>query len=235
VQDVGVKPKIVVQIELGKHRVFAAALEWPGWCRRGNDEASALEALLTYGPRYASAIGRKWGFDAPVATGAFRVVDRVEGNATTDFGAPGIPAPSDARPLAEEELKRLQGLLRACWKAFDRSAKTHATSALTKGPRGGGRDVDGIVAHVLGADAAYLSGLGEPHRKPAKGGGPAEMAALRREILAAVAARAHGDPPSKPRRSGNLWTPRFAVRRSAWHALDHAWEIEDRSQRTIPR
>jgi hypothetical protein len=30
-------------------------------------------------------------------------------------------------------------------------------------------------------------------------------------------------------RAGSLHlTPRFAVRRVAWHALDHAWEIEDR-------
>jgi len=25
------------------------------------------------------------------------------------------------------------------------------------------------------------------------------------------------------------WLPRYAARRIAWHALDHAWEIEDRS------
>jgi hypothetical protein len=26
------------------------------------------------------------------------------------------------------------------------------------------------------------------------------------------------------------WTARYAARRIAWHALDHAWEIEDRSE-----
>ncbi len=26
------------------------------------------------------------------------------------------------------------------------------------------------------------------------------------------------------------WSPRYAARRIAWHALDHAWEIENRSE-----
>jgi hypothetical protein len=26
------------------------------------------------------------------------------------------------------------------------------------------------------------------------------------------------------------WTPRYAARRIAWHVLDHAWEIEDKSE-----
>jgi hypothetical protein len=30
------------------------------------------------------------------------------------------------------------------------------------------------------------------------------------------------------RRYGFDWTPLFAARRAAWHALDHAWELEDR-------
>jgi hypothetical protein len=29
--------------------------------------------------------------------------------------------------------------------------------------------------------------------------------------------------------AGKKWPPRYAARRIAWHALDHAWEIEDRS------
>ena len=32
-----------------------------------------------------------------------------------------------------------------------------------------------------------------------------------------------GTPPD-----GGKWPPRYAARRIAWHALDHAWEIEDR-------
>ena len=29
--------------------------------------------------------------------------------------------------------------------------------------------------------------------------------------------------------AGKRWPLRYAARRIAWHALDHAWEIEDRS------
>jgi hypothetical protein len=38
----------------------------------------------------------------------------------------------------------------------------------------------------------------------------------------------HGVVATITRRYAFDWTPRFAVRRSAWHALDHAWELEDR-------
>jgi hypothetical protein len=151
--------RIAVRVELGKRTTFAAAIDWPGWCRRGTDEASAIEALAEYGPRYRSAIGRKWGFEAPQDPGAFRVVRRSKGDATTDFGAPAIPVPSDGKRLSEEELDRLEGLLLACWKTFDRVASKHASSRLSKGPRGGGRDVKKMVTHVLEADAAYLNRL----------------------------------------------------------------------------
>jgi len=39
-----------VYLESGSRRTFAGAIDWPGWCRSGRDEASALEALLSYGP-----------------------------------------------------------------------------------------------------------------------------------------------------------------------------------------
>jgi hypothetical protein len=28
---------------------------------------------------------------------------------------------------------------------------------------------------------------------------------------------------------GGAWPARYVIRRTAWHVLDHAWEIEDRS------
>jgi hypothetical protein len=55
------------------------------------------------------------------------------------------------------------------------------------------------------------------------------MAAVRTLELDLLAVRARGgDPPENPRRRSPYWSPRYFVRRSAWHALDHAWEIEDR-------
>jgi hypothetical protein len=225
------KPKspsaIAVYLEIGSKRLFAGAVEWPGWCRSGRDEESALDALAAYRSRYATAIGRaRQRFDA--RRSSFRVVERVTGNATTDFGAPAVAPKADDRPPGDAELRRQRRLLEACWQALDEAAETHATAVLRKGPRGGGRELGAIVSHVLEADRAYLTRLGAPYRK-AGGNGADEMADIRVWILDAVTARGHGEPPPKPPRSGIVWSPRYFVRRSAWHALDHTWEIEDRA------
>jgi hypothetical protein len=222
-----------VYLEIGTKRVFAGGQDWPGWCRGGRDEAAALEALVAYGPRYKRAVGRvATGFVPPSDGSALKVVERLKGNATTDFGAPGIEAKSDHRRLDAAEVKRQAAILRACWRAFDRSAKAAAGATLTKGPRGGGRALDAIVAHVMEADQAYFAKLGGPYAKPKSGAArdvKAGMASVRKDILDLFTSRAHGEPPPRTPRSGSLWTPRYAVRRSAWHALDHAWEIEDRA------
>jgi hypothetical protein len=82
---------IDVYLEIGKKRTFAGAIEWPGWCRSGRDEGSALQALLDYGPRYASMLrAARLGFHAPADVAAFVVVERLAGNTTTDFGAPDV-------------------------------------------------------------------------------------------------------------------------------------------------
>jgi hypothetical protein len=193
-----------VTVERGAKRVFAGANAWPGWCRGGRTQGAALEALLTYGPRYAKAIGRRrLGYVAPTDVGRFRVVERLTGNATTDFGAPGVAPRSDDRPVDEEEARRLAAIMKACWSALDRAAAAAA-----------------IVEHVADAEAAYLSKLGA---RPS-----AEDA--RATTLAVFASRARGEPPERTPRSGVLWSPRYFMRRAAWHVLDHAWEIEDRSR-----
>jgi hypothetical protein len=214
-----------VAIEVGSKRVFATAVAWPGWSRRGADEAEALEALLAAGPRYAGAMraGRVRGFAAPKALGAFEVVEHLEGSATTDFGAPGTPLGEDALPVGGRELTRLVAVLRACWSAFDTAAEAAAGMALATGPRGGGRDLGKIRAHVLEADEAYLRAVGGPAPRGADRG------AIRPAFLEAVTARARGDVADVGPRGGKRWPARYAVRRSAWHALDHAWEIEDRA------
>jgi hypothetical protein len=222
-----------VYLEVGKRRTFAAAVDWPGWCRSGRDEGSALEALVEYGPRYAAAIGDEAGrrFRPPAAVSALQVVERIDGNATTDFGAPGMPPAGDGRPLSATEARQLADLLQACWLAFDRAAESASGDVLRKGPRGGGRDLGAIVLHVLEADGAYLSSLGGHRSKHGDDGVEEVIASLRRTFLEVVASRARGEPPPRTPRSGTLWSPRYAVRRSAWHSLDHAWEIEDRRER----
>jgi hypothetical protein len=220
--------RIDVYLEVAPKRVFTGAVEWPGWCRSGRDPEAALEALAAYGRRYSAALGRtKFGFEPPPDASRFKVAERLKGNATTEFGAPGIAPKADGRSLDVAETERLISILKSAWARFDRSAKAARGKALTKGPRGGGRELDAIVEHVLGADGGYLYATGG---RPPKTAGPRAMAAVRSVFVEVVTVRARGEPPPRTPRSGKLWTPRYGIRRSAWHALDHAWEIEDRAK-----
>jgi hypothetical protein len=217
-----VKGRIPVYIEVTPKRTFAGAVEWPGWCRSGKTVDAAVEALVAYADRYGKVISRsRLGFKAPSGVEDLEVVERLKGNATTEFGAPGVPPKADDRRLSAAELKRLTTILEASWRAFDRAAEAATGVTLTKGPRGGGRDVPKMVEHVMGAEEGYLGALGS--RRPTSG-------ALRKTILAVLTARAQNKPLAEPNKVKKQWSPRFYVRRSAWHALDHAWEIEDRSE-----
>jgi hypothetical protein len=215
---------IDVYLEATSRRTFACAVDWPGWCRGGKTEGQALEALARYAPRYARAIGRTAGGLKMARSGpSFRVAERVGGNASTDFGIPGRAPRLDERPLTAARAKRLLALLRAAWRTFDRVAADAKGARLSTGPRGGGRSLAAIVEHVHDADGAYLSKIGGP-TKP-----PSDEAELRSLFLGILTGRARGEPPPRMPRSGGVWPVPYAVRRSAWHALDHAWEIEDRS------
>ncbi len=235
---------VEVYLEIGAKRAFAGALEWPGWCRTGRDEAAALQALADHGPRYAAAM-RAAGipFSGVRDAADFVIVERLAGDATTDFGAPGKAPSADARTLDEPELARLRTILVACWAAFDRDAELASGKELRKGPRGGGRDLESIVQHVLEAEGGYLSKVGRKapatDAAPAGDGAssddgtlPANDATLERgraTVLDAIDASAHGTVAPQGPRGGSRWSARYAVRRLAWHVLDHAWEIEDRT------
>ena len=206
-----------VYLEVGKRRVFASAADWPGWTRAGKDEKSALEALSTAAPRYAPVA--KAARIAFVPSSNWDVIERLPGNATTDFGAPGAIAKAESKRLTKKEAGRLSALVAASWTMFDRVVEI-APASLRKGPRGGGRDRDEIVAHVLDAEIAYARKLGLRLRPPAAG----DSAAVREHRNAIVAALRQG---TKGVTEGG-WPARYVARRMAWHAVDHAWEIEDR-------
>ena len=48
--------RIAVAIEGTRKKVFASALEWPGWSRSGKTPESAIENLLAYAPRYGPVV-----------------------------------------------------------------------------------------------------------------------------------------------------------------------------------
>jgi hypothetical protein len=152
--------QVDVCLEIGQKRTFAGAIDWPGWCQAGRGEAAALQALFDYAPRYARVLGAaRIEFQAPAAASVLAVVKRLESNANTDFGAPVIAPSSDTRLVDDAELARFQRLLKACWEAFDGAVRAATGYELRKGPHGGGRDLEGIVRHVMGAEAAYLARL----------------------------------------------------------------------------
>jgi hypothetical protein len=221
---------IDVYLEIGNKRIFAGALDWPGWCRSGRDESSALQALLEYGPRYGRVLrNTRLGFQVPTAISSFRIVERLKGNPTTDFGAPAIAPSADAKPVNAEQLQRFQKILRACWRSFDRSVEAAAGKRLSTGPRGGGRELEGIIDHVLGAEQGYLKQLGWTPPKSDQASLEEQLDQTRQAIVEGLAAAARGEIPAKGPRGGIRWTPRYYVRRAAWHVLDHAWELEERA------
>jgi hypothetical protein len=220
--------RLDIYLEIGKQRTIAGVLEWPGWCRVGRDEAAALAALLAAGPRYAKVVRRaKLVVPVPEAVEAFVVVERVQGNGTTDFGVPIMEPASDAEPIKDAEVERLQTILKACWRALDAAARQAKGKTLRLGPRGGGRSLAEIIGHVEGAERGYLTSLGGA--LPQTADAEPSPAAVRKTILETLLASAHGEVPAKGPRGGKRWSPRYAARRMAWHVLDHLWEIEDRT------
>jgi hypothetical protein len=214
-----------VVLEVAPKRSFASAIDWPGWSRGAKTADEALETLLAYAPRYAKVAKRaKIAFSPPATMRGVDIVERQQGGGGTEFGVPSSTARSESDPIPPRELSRLVALLEASWAAFDAAARKAEGAALTLGPRGGGRQVPKMVEHVREAESAYVHQLGT------KASGQ-EMHELRRSFVEALRLLAAGEELPAPNRVRKPWAPRYAVRRSAWHALDHAWEIEDRSPR----
>lgn len=200
-----------VMIEVAGRRSFAVALDWPGWTRPGRRAEAALDTLTAYQERYRTILALDGHAFDP---GPLQLVAQVPGNATTEFGAPAVIADADRQAMDAEELDRRLGILRTCWGAFDHVAAV-APEELRTGPRGGGRMTSEIVAHVFEAERAYASKIGVRPRDVAVG----DVAGLRERLVTAASQR-----PADLR-----WPLAYWIRRSAWHALDHLWEIEDRS------
>ena len=215
-------------LEIGKKKVFAGAVYWPGWCRQGKDEATALKALFAAAPRYQQVLQTmQLDFDLPEKVTAFTVGERVQGNTTTDFGAPDALLSGDEDRVEENESQRFGTILQASWYAFDEAVRMAEGQELRKGPRGGGRDLQKMIQHVVGSEEAYLQRLGWKMEKAAREI-QERMLRTREGVLKGLEAAARGDLSKRGPRGGKRWTARFFVRRVTWHVLDHAWEIEDR-------
>jgi len=214
---------VPVYLEVGAKRVFACALPWPGWCRVARNDDEALRSLAAYAPRY-ERVAKQAGIRFAVGSvTTFDVVERVKGSATTDFGAPGSPARADDDTVTAREAQRIARLVDAAWAVFD-DVMGVAPKSLRKGPRGGGRDRDAMIEHVLDAEAMYAKKLGVRVAAPRYSDSKA-LGAERTAITDVLRSARAGTPVAE-----RGWPPRYAARRIAWHVLDHAWECEDRSR-----
>ncbi len=213
-----------VQVEVGpKQKGFAAvATDWPGLERGGRTREEAVTTLLVYVPRYRriATLARLGGqFVAPDKA---TIVEEYTGTGSTDFWRISFAFSSrDRAPMSREELTRELAILRACWAYFD-SVRERVSAEMRKGPRGGGRDRERIVQHVLGVEQDWAKKVGLPGPDPRVLSDAARRTAYRREYLGAIrAAHAAGG-------MARNWPLRYLIRHSAYHTMDHAWEMEDK-------
>jgi len=152
-------PKIYIGEEVAAKKAFVWAIDWPGWCRGGKDRDLAIEALVAARGRYAK-VARRAGLELPqVEADDLRVVESVGGGGGTEFGVPSTITKDDRRRVTKADAERLASLVEAAWVIFDRVAE-RSPAELRKGPRGGGRDRDKMIGHVIEADHAYAREIG---------------------------------------------------------------------------
>jgi hypothetical protein len=204
-------------------KAVAFAIDWPGWSRGAKTPAEALATLDSYRRRYrpvALAAGMGDEFDA---AGSLEVIQEQVGTGSTDFwGISFSPSDTEQDPMSDTEFDRNINLLRACWALFDMVA-VRVSPDMRKGPRGGGRDRDTIISHTIRTESENFAkrvGLRTP-----EGGAltPDGLVAHREAYVAAM--RAYNSGEGKRMRS---WTLPFLIRHSAFHVLDHTWEMEDK-------
>lgn len=210
---------VAVSVEATPKKAFAKAVDWPGWSRSGKTEELALAALAVAAPRYA-IVATEAG--EAFAADDYEVVCRSGGGSGTDFGVPSAITELDRRPVSAEEADRRVRLVAAAWAVLDRVAAS-APAELRRGPRGGGRDRDKMIGHVIEADWYYAREMGIRERQP----DPTDRAAV--EAMRAAMLEILRQPSDGSPLAGRKWPPRYAANRIAWHALDHAWEMEDRT------
>ncbi len=200
------------------------APDWPGLSRGAKTADEAIEKLRAYTPRY-SPVARLAGMgDVFDAIDGVEIVERYEGKGMTDFWGISYAFSSfDLNDVPVVELERDLTLLQACWAFFD-DVRGRVSAEMQKGPRGGGRDRDQMVRHVLANEEDWAKGVG--------------VLAPEGAIFTDEGLRTHRDAfcraireyHAEGKQAGKVakWPLRFLIRHSAYHTLDHAWEMEDK-------
>lgn len=219
--------RIVIEAGPKQKKYVAYAPDWPGLERNGKHADAAFLHVDPYRPRYdviaeRAGLGREYR-----AEPGSNIILEYEGVSSTDFwGISFAHSEFDLEPISGEELERQLALLQACWAEFDDIA-LRVSPELRKGPRGGGRDRDHIVRHVLAGEIDWVKRLDirpDLHDivpQEARNQFHAQIVEAIREL--------HAQGLQKSRaKGGPFWTHRFLIRHLAYHVMDHAWEMEDK-------
>jgi hypothetical protein len=211
-------------------KVVAVAPDWPGLERGAKTGEAAIERLLAYVQRYAP-VAKLAGMDAEFGAGATttaEVVERYPGVGSTDFWGISFAFSSiDRQDMSREELERELTLMRACWAFFD-EVHSRVSAELQRGPRGGGRDRNRIFRHVVHTEQQWAKKLGMPVQDDAALS-DARLATHRDAYCTAIRTL-HAQ-----RKTARTWPLRYLIRHTAYHTLDHAWEMEDRDLTALDR
>lgn len=205
-------------------RWVAIAGDWPGLERNGKSEDEAVAKLRDYVPRYLE-VAKRAGLDKELAAETdTAIVERYTGTGSTDFwGISFAPSHEDRQEVDDETIERRLELLRAAWAEFDDVAARVSTD-LRPGARGGGRERDAIIRHVLvveGSDFAKRVKVPTDFEDPGSRTLQHRAAHRERFVDAMRQWRAEGKPMGR-------WTVLYLLRHSAYHVLDHTWEMQDR-------
>ena len=215
--------KIRVMLEIGPRgkKVAAVAPDWPGLERGAKTGEAALERLQSYLPRYAR-VAKLAGMEAEFAAIVpFDVVERYPGTGSTDFwGISFAFSRIDRQGMSSEELERELTLMRACWAFFD-DVRARVSAEMRKGPRGGGRDRDHIVRHTFGPEQEWAKKIGVLTPPGAMLTG--EGLTAHRDAYGQAIREFHSQG-----KMARTWPLRYLIRHTAFHTLDHAWEMEDK-------
>ena len=212
-----------VTLEIGPKgkKVAAVAPDWPGLERGAKTGEAALARLQSYLPRYGQ-VAKLAGMDEAFA--ALTTVDIVEhyaGTGSTDFWGISFAFSSiDRQDLSSGELERELTLMKACWAFFD-EVRLRVSAQMQKGPRGGGRDRDHIVGHTLRVEQEWAEKVGVRTPQGAMLNDE-DLQAYRDAYSNAIwAFHAQG-------KMARTWPLRYLIRHTAYHTLDHAWEMQDK-------
>ena len=217
--------KLRVAIEVGPKgkKAVAVARDWPGLSRGAANEDLAIARLIAYVPRYAP-VAKLAGLS--LEPGEPEVAERYEGTGSTDFwGISFAFSQFDRQPLTTAELERELSLMQACWSVFD-DMRARVSAEMRKGPRGGGRDRDRIVLHTLDNEFDWAKQVGVPREPDAVPSDPGTLARHREAYCAGF--RAY----HREGKSAGKSPLRFLIRHTAFHTLEHAWEMEDKDLST---